>query len=506
MTYIFFLLFIFSTAITENPSKKTSIEEGFIQNKIVFDTLNYEGKEPNNIFSEQIFCLNGESEETKDSLSGSQAYSNNTFHAFKAKKIISHSQAPKLWTFFVYISADNDLYKYALRNIEQLQQIGSNENINILISIDSHVKGKVKETRRFYVEKNNLLQIGNIPAQDSGDPQNLIDAAAWALKQYPSKYFGIVLWNHGTGPFDPEFVRQQIKPNEFFYYNKENKKISINKNIEFSEFITSSGDARGICFDDTTRNYLTTKKLAIAFQEIYKLRNNEKIDIVMMDACLMAGIEIAFLCSKYAKILTASEEVVLGPGYNYASTFKILSKEKITPYNFAIHIVKTYHQTYNPIANDFTQSAINLLAVEEFCQYFAEFIEIINKYRQYDKKDHIKKSLKLAASKEMVTHFCEPSFIDLKDFLENALVLLLKIPKNTITENKESHFLKDIKEIINKLLQFYNKMIIANSHGQHAQKASGLFIYFPLRTVDQTYMTNDFTIKTKWGLLLQALK
>lgn len=501
----FFLIILPVNA--ENFKKKLNLSKNISAEIIFEDEVNFLYDTFLAYFPTLIFPINEDIIYTKDIFSiFKKKKINNHSNSLKSKKVNTHSKPKKPWTIIMYIAGDNDLEKYAERNIKQLEQIGSNENINILVHFDYHLKGKSKETKRFYVEKNNLLQIGDLPAKDSGDPQNLIEAADWALRNYPSDYFGIVLWNHGTGSCDPQFIKKNVNPSDFFYLNEENKKISLNRNIEFLSYIQENDSDKGICFDDTTRNYLDNKKLAYAFEEIYKLRKNEKIDIILMDACLMSAIEIAYLCSKYAKFLTASEEVVLGPGYNYASTLKLLNKEKVNPYYFALHVVKTYNLTYAPIANDFTQSAINLNAIEDFTKLFTEFVEILMKYKQYDTKDYIKKTLRLAGSREMVTHFSEPSYIDLKHFLENILLFIAQIPKNNFSENKETHFIKEIKAIINKLLQAYNKLIIANSHGISIPKASGLHIYFPRYGVDHGYKNTEFSIKTKWLTFLQSLK
>ena len=67
-----------------------------------------------------------------------------------------------------------------------MTETGSTHRANILIHFDFHVKGKEKQTRHFYVEKGTLLDVGQLRPGDSGDPRNLINAAEWAIKNYPS--------------------------------------------------------------------------------------------------------------------------------------------------------------------------------------------------------------------------------------------------------------------------------------------------------------------------------
>lgn len=431
---------------------------------------------------------------------------------FKAQKITHHKQNHKKWTILIYIAGVNDLYKYALRNIAQMMEVGSNENVNIVIHFDFHIKGGVKETKRFYVQQDSLLDIGDLSAHDSGDANNLIKAAEWAIENYPSDNFGLILWNHGTGPCDPHMMRKLTNPNDFFYYNESNNKISLDRSKDFLETISEKDISdydttqnnhnkkdRGICFDDTTRNYLDNKKLRIAVEKIAEIRK-KKIDIILMDACLMQGIEIAYLCRHASNFLTASEEVVLGPGYNYASLLKKLAKEAhVTPYEFAIETVKTYARTYAPISNDFTQSAINLTIMEGCIAEFNRFIELLKQYLKIDKHEHLRRTLKIASSRELVTHFSEPSYIDLIHFLENIYHYIAQNPKKVIFDKRETEIIKTIRtHIIKKLIPNLKKIIIANVSGDNVPKATGLYIYFPKKNIEESYKKNDFAIETDW--------
>ena len=40
------------------------------------------------------------------------------------------------WNFLIYMAADNNLERYAIKNIESLQKIGSSQNVNIFGLMD----------------------------------------------------------------------------------------------------------------------------------------------------------------------------------------------------------------------------------------------------------------------------------------------------------------------------------------------------------------------------------
>jgi hypothetical protein len=441
----------------------------------------------------------------------------------KSKKVTTHKQKKKEWTILIYIAGVNDLYTYALRNIAQMTEAGSTHRANILIHFDFHIKGQEKQTRRFYVEKGTLLDVGNLRAGDSGDPRNLINSAEWAIKNYPSEHFALVLWNHGTGPCNPSGGRNPANANTYFYYDQRNNIISINKNqsnekeeIENKTNEEDQGDLcsqnnnRGICFDYTTGSFLTDDKLAYAFRKITDMLK-KKIDLILCDACLMQGIETATLCAPYAHYLIGSEEVVLAAGYNYQAMLKKICKEKVSPYDFALHIVKVFQRTYAPIISEYTQSAINLDEVESFNELFTRFVQKIITYMDTYPGGHLKKILKTAGSREFVTSFSEPAYVDFQHLLNN-IIKQLRQKKSFLKKSKNSHesySLESLEELIvlaeENILPFLKKMIIMNIAGRGIPEAGGIFIYFPRNEIERSYKKNSFAQKTNWLLLIEKL-
>jgi hypothetical protein len=429
----------------------------------------------------------------------------------------NHQQSKKDWTILIYIAGDNDLFKYAIRNIYQMMNIGSSHYVNLLIHFDFHAKGKKKMTRRYYIMKDKLLQIGEISPCDSGDPRNLINAAAWAIKNYPSNYFGIILWDHGTGSVDPNLhtLKNMARPELFFEYDPYNKKIVLKENTNFLAEINNNenseeqNNGRGICFDDTSKNYLNNKKLQHAFEKIAEILVKKKIDIVLFDACLMMGIEVAHLCAPYIDYLVGSEEVVLGPGYNYGLLFQPLLKNSIQPRDYAKYVVKSYAQTYAPIARDFTQSALCLGYVNDLTAEFTTLVDYLIGYLDSEEKDFVKKMIKFASARDTVTHFAEPSYIDFKHFLENILVFLSQASKNLKKSPLENQIIKIISEhITQKIYPLIEKIVIANVNGAQNNKAYGLYIYFPHNKspIENGYFNTDFPALTHWTTLLKIIK
>ncbi len=178
----------------------------------------------------------------------------------------------KNWTFIIYMSADNDLRGFAARNIKQMAAIGSNEFVHIAVHLDIKISGNRKITRRYYIDKNTILHVNanDIATQkmDSGDPQTLISCCSWAINHYPAKQYALVLWNHGTGCLNPTHGKI-ISPTELFAFNPSSNKLELDRTMGFFDIIDAASHYdRGICWDDSTGNYLNNQKLEYALSHI----------------------------------------------------------------------------------------------------------------------------------------------------------------------------------------------------------------------------------------------
>ena len=275
----------------------------------------------------------------------------------------------KEWTLIVYMAADNDLHPFAWKNIKQLEQIGSNENINIIIQLNT--PGSTTPTKRYLVKKGRriLIQDTNttLSKLNSGSPQTLIDCVAWAVQHYPAHHYALVFWNHGSAAIDPIFTKT-INPCDLFYCDPTDNMLKIDRGISYMTLLAQLAnnslyfkDKRGICFDDTFKSYINNSELDFAMSEIYhNVLNKQKLDLVVFDACLMSMIEISSIMQKYVLFMAASEEVVYGTGQNYELMLKPFLYGSMSASDFAKHVVLAYEQTYHKIINDYTFSALDL--------------------------------------------------------------------------------------------------------------------------------------------------
>ncbi len=411
-------------------------------------------------------------------------------------------KSKRKWTIMVYMSADNDLRNFAVRNIKQMASIGSTEHINILVHLDIKISNNNKITRRYYIEKNKIIHLNAhddlSQSMDSGSPDTLISACRWGFTNFPADEYALIFWNHGCGILNPS--RGYIfNPTNLFLFNPANNKFELDRTIGFIDLIDRRFQQRGICWDDTTGNYLNNTKLVFALQTIKNdILKGKKISLLGFDACLMMMYEMATLTQEYADIMVGSCEVELGTGWAYDEVLAPFATQTITPKEFAQHIVNAYEIAYSNITEDFAQSAVSLSNVNKLKPIIHEIATLLTQALQQQKNNSVKKAIWLSHNKEFCTHFDEPSYIDLHNLLSN-LEKNIYLFQLTNTEN-ENNIKNSLKISLKAGISCLERFIIANKVGKNLSSAKGVSIYFPERNIHPSYFSD---LTHTWSAFLQ---
>ncbi len=223
--------------------------------------------------------------------------------SMEVEKSASAAAAQKEWTIMVFLNAKNDLERFGIQDMNEMERVGSNSKVNIVVEMgrmegyDSS-NGDWKGVRRFYIESDivrdplgttiNSPMIENLGSINMGDYREVIKFVKWAKTRYPAKKYMLILWNHGGG------------------WTKDNPVAD-----------------KGISYDEETGNNIDTPQLGKIVREAGKL------DILASDACLMQMAEIAAEVRGGADFLVGSEETEPGAGYTY---YKILAPLAVNPY------------------------------------------------------------------------------------------------------------------------------------------------------------------------------
>ncbi len=400
----------------------------------------------------------------------------------------------------LYMAARNDLFPFAGRNIKQLQAVGSDERIKIFIRFDLQKPDQPCITKHFFIEQNKVMQLGSDLSMDSGDEKSLIYTVQCAYERFPADELVLILWNHGTGGIEPD-IQKVINPSELFLYNPKKGLVEINRSINFLDYIsqgeTAYNETKGICFDDSSGNYLTIEKLTNALRVISTEILKKKIKILACDACLMAGADVFIGFEPFVHYFVGSQEAELGAGYRYDILLEPLLKNKMhCNADLARHFVFAYKEAYGKVSQDYTHSAIDLTNIDEFGSTIDKLAGSLLMGLEQQKGKSVKEAIRLSRHKNHCTRFIEQSYIDFGHFCSNLQKNLSKC--ELLTSSGTSEFKADVSAQLTKIKKIMGTVVIANAVGKNLQHATGVSIYFPEFIIHKSYHRNAFACNNNW--------
>ncbi|MBA7575998.1 Clostripain [subsurface metagenome] len=364
-------------------------------------------------------------------------------------------------------------------DINEMEIVGSSSDVNIVVQVDripysvlaannqgyadDTSNGDWTNTRRYYITQDfDPYQISSdlkseLGELNMGDPQTLVDFASWAITEYPAEKYLLVIWNHGGWFRFPTYT------------------------------------ARDIAWDDTSGgDRITMPELEYALSAI-NAQMGKNIDIVGMDACLMAMTEVAYQIKDYADILVASEEVVPCDGWPYDSILsQLVSNPTMTPNQLATTIVDSYVFSYTA-SDNVTKSAIDLSYMYTFAHKLSGLALAI-----MDDPETPSVNYKDAAysSQYYSQNYPDPGyhrdFIDLYDFCNKVLTY------------SNSDDVKNYALGIQQILSTY-AVLRSGYNGLGVSGSRGLSIYFPYDPYDYDYNNTNFSQDTFWDEMLLYL-
>ena len=259
----------------------------------------------------------------------------------------------KEWTVMVFVNAKNNLESYGLKDVNEMEMVGSSDKVNIVAEV-GRIKGYSSDDgdwtgcRTYYIKKDNDTNKITSPYLketakcDMGSWEYLVDFVKWTKENYPAKKYILVVWNHGSG------------------WNKGGD-ISLLNIVD-----------KGISYDDETRNHITTPQLRMALEKV------GGVDILAMDACLMQMIEVAYEVKDYAKVVVASEETEPGDGYTYNTWLDPLVKNPAADVKLvAKYMVDSYGDHYQSVGQGATQSAVDVTKFVKLRALIDDFVTAV---------------------------------------------------------------------------------------------------------------------------------
>lgn len=193
------------------------------------------------------------------------------------------------WTLMVYMSGDNNLESYIVKDLElELAALGSTPNVQVTALADrgpgyDKSRGDWQSTKLYHPTQGMVADAASAVAdwgeRNMGSPQTLVDFVTWSKANYPADHYALYFWGHGWG-WHPDWTMEDDTP---------------------------GGDGLN---PDEVKSVLPQ----LGF-----------IDVVGYDACNMAQIEIMALWAGRASALAASQEFVNMDGIEYDTVISQLN-------------------------------------------------------------------------------------------------------------------------------------------------------------------------------------
>lgn len=374
-----------------------------------------------------------------------------------ATSFASAAQEIKEWNMLVFLNGINNLDTFGPMNINQMEQVGSNENVNILVQWGSAQR---KDVTRLYVTKDEQTGkvtspvVQNLGAVDMGDWKELVKFVEWANQNYPAKKYFVVVWDHGGGWHIASIPG--MKPMD-------------------------------ISWDDNTGNVITTEQLGQAMAESAKIIGH-KVDIYSSDACLMGMVEVASEMSDSVQYYLGSQDVEPGAGWPYAD---FLKKWMLNPTMSAPELVKTHASEYLAAYSGgvygnrkVTMSAYDLSHISTYEQSLKQLGEELSNLDN----TQLAKVARSAKNAKLFTYWDYRDVIDFVDLLQ----------KNGIT----TPAMQAVREA-------QSNFVIANSQNQD-NKTWGVSIWLPSSNDYSGYIERyhglKFNQRTDWANLVTKIQ
>ena len=207
---------------------------------------------------------------------------------------------PKKWTYLYYASTDNNVEKALFNNLDEMEAVGSTDDINIVVMLDlapgyapvqvsfdngatwapttTAYRGQLRANSqpkrvRLHYPSSTTADLGEV---NMGDPNTLAGFVNWAATHYPADNYALVLFDHGYN----------WKANT--YDDSQNDELHMN---ELKAALTA----------------MDVNPALIGFEE-----------------CMMGMLEVAYQVAPYCEVMVGSESTIRAHGWPHNTILEYL--------------------------------------------------------------------------------------------------------------------------------------------------------------------------------------
>lgn len=316
-------------------------------------------------------------------------------------------------------------------NINEMLAAASSDKVNVVLQTGGARKDGWRTGMRKQVYNGEIIHLADIGSPNMGDPDTLADFITWAQSAFPAEQYMLAFWNHGGGPLG------------------------------------------GFGVDEITGDGLSIPEIQTALSKA-----GQKFEFIGFDACLMASVEIAQALAPHGNYLGASQDLEPGPGWDWTAIVDYLvAHPTASGAEFGRALADAYAAKAGSETDYFTFSITDLRAVPALVQTM-ERIAHIQLARLTDGTDA--GWLDMAYARRHSLDFFTSQFfgpyvdlVDVDSFLQQPPV-------------------RGEDDLMTEFEQAMDAAVVYQVLGESIPNASGLTMYFPTRSIDDTDSINTY--------------
>lgn len=292
------------------------------------------------------------------------------------------------WTVLMYMCGTDLETKSeaASENLREIAETWPEDAVNVLIQTggtrewhagDLGIDIDPGKTQRYSYDEEGFSLVDEVPLENMASPETLSEFITWGTRHYPAKKYMLLLWDHG------------------------------------------GGSVGGLIVDEIHNNAMMT------VYDVEKALDKAGTDfeVITVDCCLMASLEMAGAVKEHCRYMVASEEEVPGYGCAYNEWLQYLYDiPECDGKEFGTQICDSIQQKYVELGDDMsagvlTFSVIDLGEIEGVERAFDDFFTEIGKMT----KDPVEYSNYMYCSR-LAEEYGEGDFgmVDLIDLADKA--------------------------------------------------------------------------------------
>ncbi len=340
---------------------------------------------------------------------------------------ISLTIAQAKYTILVYI-VGSDLESdssAATDNINQMKQVGSTSNMNVVIETGGANKTGWQTVQRKLILHNDEQVLQDLGSLNMGLTSTIENFFEWGIQQYPADKYIAIFWDHGGGP-NGGFGSDEIHGNAGTPINQ----------------------------------------LAAAMRSVTQA-TGKHFEIIGFDACLMGNIETISGLYPYTNYVIGSEDLEPGEGWQY-NTFLNYVNNHPTANGVAVGTVIIDGYTEQNNDDSTTLSIVDSLEVPNLLSAINQFTSTLSPYVNSSVANWKQVARGRARTPDYATSVWDNQDTDLADLLGLANGIAVAFPGDQALQNAAS----SLSTATQQAVKYYK-----NSPNRSA--SFGLTIYFP---------------------------